>query len=126
MREAAGGNAVSLIEIDGELSPEVPKKVQSLCRRPSRPNRSSFDAIRNGHDFAIQVAIEDQLPVSDVEDIQVEMLPITTPPTKRDLRDRRGVLEWAFEAKPGESRDIKPGWRVRWPKDKSVQFAPES
>ena len=83
-------------------------------------------SIRNGHDFAIQFAIEDQVPVSDSEDIQVEMLPITTSPTKRDLRDRRGVLEWAFEAKPGESRDIKLGWRVRWPKDKTVQFAPES
>ncbi|HEX2512301.1 MAG TPA: mucoidy inhibitor MuiA family protein, partial [Xanthobacteraceae bacterium] len=68
-------------------------------------------SIRNGHDVAVQFAIEDQVPVSDSEDIQVEMLPITTSPTKRDLRDRRGVLEWAFEAKPGESRDIKLGWR---------------
>jgi uncharacterized protein (TIGR02231 family) len=81
-------------------------------------------SIRNGHDFAIKVAIEDQLPVSEVDDIQVEMLPVTTQPTARDHRDRRGVLEWAFEAKPGESRDIKLGWRVRWPKEKAVQFAP--
>ena len=29
-REAAGGNAVSLIEIDGELPAEVLKKVQAL------------------------------------------------------------------------------------------------
>ena len=33
--------------------------------------------IRNAHEFAIKVAIEDQLPVSETEDIQVEMLPIT-------------------------------------------------
>jgi uncharacterized protein (TIGR02231 family) len=82
--------------------------------------------IRNGHDFAIRVAIEDQLPVSEVDDIQVEMLPVTTAPTTRDLRDRRGVLEWAFEAKPGESREIKLGWRLRWPKDKAVQMVPAS
>ena len=80
--------------------------------------------IRNAHEFAIKVAIEDQLPVSETEDIQVEMLPITTPPTARDLRDRRGVMEWAFEAKSGETREIKLGWRVRWPKDKAVQFTP--
>jgi len=78
--------------------------------------------IRNGHEFAIRVAIEDQLPVSETEDIQVEMLPVTTPPTARDLRDRRGVMEWAFEAKPGETREVKLGWRVRWPKDKAVQY----
>ena len=79
--------------------------------------------VRNGHGFAIRVAIEDQIPVSEVEDIQVEMLPVSTQPTTRDLRDRRGVLEWAFEAKPAESREVKLGWRVRWPKDKAVQFA---
>src|SRR4029079_15418327 len=60
--------------------------------------------IKNGHDFPIKVAIEDQIPVSEMEDIQVEMLPATTPPTARDLRDRRGVLEWAFEANLDEIR----------------------
>lgn len=83
-------------------------------------------AIRNGHDFPIRVSIEDQIPVSENEDIAVEMLQLTTPPTARDLRDRRGVLEWAFEAAPGEARDIKLGWRVRWPKDKAVVLSPAS
>jgi uncharacterized protein (TIGR02231 family) len=81
--------------------------------------------VRNGHEFAMPVKIEDQIPVSENEDIQVEMLPVTTPPTARDLRDRRGVLEWAFDAKPGETREIKLGWRVRWPKEKAVQFIPQ-
>ena len=81
--------------------------------------------IRNAHEFPIRVAIEDQLPVSEAEEIQVEMLPVTTQPTARDLRDRRGVMEWAFEAKPGETREIKFGWRVRWPKDKAVQYTPQ-
>jgi uncharacterized protein (TIGR02231 family) len=80
--------------------------------------------IRNAHEFPIRVSVEDQVPVSENEEIQVEMLPVTTPPTARDLRDRRGVLEWAFDAKPGETREIKFGWRVRWPKEKAVQFSP--
>jgi uncharacterized protein (TIGR02231 family) len=81
--------------------------------------------IRNAHEFPIKVAIEDQIPVSEHEDIQVELLPVTTPPTVRDLRDRRGVMEWTFEAKPGETRELKLGWRVRWPKDKAVQYTPQ-
>ena len=89
----------------------------------SRTEEREFKTtIRNGHDVAIRVAIEDQIPVSELEDIQVEILPVSTPPTARVLRDRRGVLEWAFEAKPVETREIKLGWRVRWPKDKAVQF----
>lgn len=79
--------------------------------------------VRNGHDFAIRVAIEDRIPVSETPEVEVEMLPVTTPPTTKDLRDLRGVLEWAFNAKPGESREIKFGWRLRSPKDKPVLFS---
>lgn len=86
--------------------------------------RAFKTTVRNGHDFPIRVAIEDQLPVSENEDIQVEMLSSTTPPTASNLRDRRGVLEWAFEAKAGEVRDINFAWRIRWPKDKGVVMVP--
>jgi uncharacterized protein (TIGR02231 family) len=86
--------------------------------------RSFKTTIRNGHDFPLRVAIEDQLPVSENEDIMVEMLPSTTPPTASDIRARRGVLEWSFEAKPGEVRDIDFAWRIRWPKDKNVVIVP--
>jgi uncharacterized protein (TIGR02231 family) len=86
--------------------------------------RAFKTSVRNGHDVPIRIAIEDQLPVSENEEIQVEMLPSTTPPTATNLRDKRGVLEWAFEAKPGEARDIAFAWRVRWPKDKGVVMLP--
>ena len=86
--------------------------------------RSFKTSVRNGHDFPIRVAVQDQLPVSENEDIQVEMLPSTTPPTTTNVRDKRGVLEWVFEAKPGEVKDISFAWRVRWPKDKGVVMLP--
>ncbi|MBR0949608.1 mucoidy inhibitor MuiA family protein [Bradyrhizobium canariense] len=86
--------------------------------------RAFKTTVRNGHDFPIKVAIEDQLPVSENEDILVEMLPATTPPTASNIRDRRGVLEWSFDAKPGEVKDINFAWRIRWPKDKSMVIVP--
>ncbi|MDB5584392.1 MAG: hypothetical protein JWR80_9568 [Bradyrhizobium sp.] len=86
--------------------------------------RSFKTTVRNGHDFPIRIVIEDQLPVSENEEIQIEMLPSTTPPTATNLRERRGVLEWAFDAKPGEVKDIAFAWRVRWPKDKGVVMMP--
>jgi len=86
--------------------------------------RSFKTSVRNGHDFPIRVVVQDQLPVSENEDIQVEMLPSTTPPTTTNVHDKRGVLEWAFEAKPGEVKDISFAWRVRWPKDKGVVMLP--
>ncbi|MEY9879578.1 mucoidy inhibitor MuiA family protein [Bradyrhizobium sp. USDA 328] len=86
--------------------------------------RSFKTTIRNGHDFPIKVAIEDQLPVSENEDIVVEMLPSSTLPTASNIRDRRGVLEWSFDARPGEVKDINFAWRIRWPKDKSMVIVP--
>jgi uncharacterized protein (TIGR02231 family) len=86
--------------------------------------RSFKTSVRNGHDFPIRIAIEDQLPVSENEEIVVEMLPSSTPPTTTNLRDKRGVLEWAFEAKAGEVKDIGFAWRVKWPKDKGVVMTP--
>ena len=86
--------------------------------------RTFKTAVRNGHDFPIRIAIEDQLPVSENEEIVVEMLPSTTPPTTANLRDRRGVLEWAFEARAGEVKDIGFAWRIKWPKDKGVVMTP--
>lgn len=86
--------------------------------------RAFKTTVRNGHDFPIRIAIVDQLPVSENEDIVVEMLPSTPPPTATNLRDRRGVLEWAYEAKAGEVKDINFAWRVRWPKDKGVVMVP--
>ena len=86
--------------------------------------RAFKTTVRNAHDFPIKVAIEDQLPVSELDDIVVEMLPSTTPPTTTNLRDKRGVLEWAFEAKPAEVKEINFAWRVRWPKDKGVVMVP--
>jgi uncharacterized protein (TIGR02231 family) len=86
--------------------------------------RAFKTTVRNGHDFAIKVAIEDQLPISENDDIVVEMLPSTTPPTTTNLRDKRGVLEWAFEVKAAEVREVNLAWRVRWPKDKGVVMVP--
>jgi uncharacterized protein (TIGR02231 family) len=79
-------------------------------------------SVRNGHDFAIPISIEDQLPVSENAEIQVEMLPSTPPPSERNVRDRRGVLAWNFEAAPGEAKEIKFGWRVRWPTEKVIGY----
>jgi uncharacterized protein (TIGR02231 family) len=80
--------------------------------------------VRNGHDAAIRMAIEDQLPISEIEEVKVELLPGSTAPTERDVRNRRGVVAWNFELGPGEARDIKFGWRVRWPSDKAVTYVP--
>jgi uncharacterized protein (TIGR02231 family) len=78
--------------------------------------------VRSGHDRPIKVVIEDRIPVSETDDIKVELLPVTTPPTARDVRDQRGVLAWSLDVAPAETKEIKLGWRVRSPADKTVLY----
>ena len=78
--------------------------------------------VRNGHAAPIRMTIEEQLPVAENSEIQVDMLPSSTPPTERDVRDRRGVMAWTMDVPAGGMREVKVGWRVRWPGEKSIVF----
>lgn len=89
----------------------------------SKTDEREFKVImRNGHATPVKVTIEEQLPVAENSEIQVEMLPSSTQPTQRDVRDQRGVMAWTTEVPVGETREVKFGWRVRWPTDKTVVF----
>jgi uncharacterized protein (TIGR02231 family) len=81
-------------------------------------------SIRNGHDSPIRVVIEDQVPVSEIDEVKVDLLPSTTPPSEKDVRNRRGVVAWSLEVAPGEAKEVRIAWRVRWPADKAVIFVP--
>jgi uncharacterized protein (TIGR02231 family) len=82
-------------------------------------------AVRNGHGAPVKMTIEEQLPVAENSEITVEILPSSTPPTQRDVRDQRGVMAWTLDVPAGETRELKFGWRVRWPSEKSVVFTPQ-
>jgi uncharacterized protein (TIGR02231 family) len=87
-------------------------------------DREYKTSIRNGHDTPMRVVIEDQIPVSEIDEVKVDLLPATTPPTEKDVRNRRGVMAWSMEVAPGGANEIRIAWRMRWPADKSVTFVP--
>lgn len=84
-------------------------------------SRSWRLSVRNGHAQAIQVSLTDQVPVSQNQDIKVEMV-AKVPPSQRDVEDRRGVLAWDFKVEPNEERVIDFGYRVTWPAGKRIQY----
>jgi uncharacterized protein (TIGR02231 family) len=94
--------------------------ILSTLRTERRDYKTS---IRNGHDMPVRIVVEDQVPVSEVDEVKVEMLSVTTPPTEKDVRNRRGVMAWSFDLAPGAARDLRIAWLARWPADKTVVFA---
>lgn len=90
----------------------------------SRTDEREFRiSVRNGHRQPVRLRIEDRLPVSEVEDVTVELLSLTTSPSETDVAGRRGVVAWVFEAAAGESRDIRIGWRLRWPAERQILYS---
>ena len=81
--------------------------------------------VKNLHKFPLKISIIDRLPVSEHASITVEQLNATTPPTEKSVDDKRGVMGWTWDYKPGESKDIRIAWRVRWPADRDLVSQPQ-
>lgn len=77
--------------------------------------------IKNLHERPIALSVLDQMPTSRQQDIKVELTG-RTPPTRRDVDERRGVLAWDGNLQPNEERIIEFGYRVSWPAAKRVIY----
>lgn len=83
-------------------------------------------SVKNLHGFPVKVTVMDRIPYSEVSTLTVEQLAQTTPPTEKQVGDKRGVMAWTYEMAPGSERDIRVAYRLRWPADKEISFQPQA
>ena len=76
--------------------------------------------VTNRHDRDMTIEIEDRLPYSENEKIEVEVMGSTTKPSMKDPDGRRGVMLWSNRYTPGQKREIQFGYSVRWPEGERV------
>lgn len=79
--------------------------------------------VRNLHAEPVRITVFDRVPFSENSAIVVEQLRETTAPTEKRPNDRRGVLAWSYDYRPGEQREIRLGYRLKWPSEQDVVFA---
>ncbi len=72
--------------------------------------------IRNSHGYSIEIKIEDQIPVSNNEDIKVEPFGID----KGKLNENTGIIVWEEKLKAGSTKKINFGYKVKFDKNKQV------
>jgi uncharacterized protein (TIGR02231 family) len=77
--------------------------------------------VKNLHERAIQLRVLDQIPVSQNDAIKIELMG-RTPPTRRDVEDKRGVLAWDMPLAPDEEKAVEFGYRVSWPAARNVNY----
>lgn len=89
----------------------------------SRTDTVEFKTVvKNLHDFPIKITVVDRIPITEVNTITVEMLDTTTKPTEPTVDDRRGVMAWTYDYAAGEQKEIRLGYRVKWPSDRDIIY----
>jgi uncharacterized protein (TIGR02231 family) len=71
----------------------------------------------NGKNQALLLKLEDSIPVSKTDKIQVKDLKLTPDPDIRDYKDKEGVMLWSFKLAPGEKKEILIDFVVTYPAD---------
>ena len=77
--------------------------------------------VKNMHERAVQLVVRDQIPVSQNQDIKVDIVGPTSP-TKKDIDDKRGVIAFESKLEPEEERVIEFGYRVTWPGNRAIIY----
>lgn len=77
--------------------------------------------VKNAHAQDVQLTVMDQIPASQHQDIKVELIS-KTPPSRRDVDDKRGVLAWDQKIGANEETVIEFGYRVTWPAAKKIEY----
>jgi len=72
--------------------------------------------VRNSKNTAVEIVVEDQIPVSGDSDIKVELKEISG----ARVDHRTGMLKWPLTLEPGESKAFNFVYSVQYPKDAQV------
>lgn len=77
--------------------------------------------IHNTRKEPVTITIADQVPVSNDKDITVEDVNIDN----AQLTEKTGLLKWTLMLQPGETKTIKFGYALKYPRGKTLENEPD-
>jgi uncharacterized protein (TIGR02231 family) len=73
--------------------------------------------VRNNKSSTVDFVLKDQYPLSSLQNVEVKVLS----KGNADIENKEvGSLTWKLILKPGESRNIKFSYQIKYPKDKKI------
>jgi uncharacterized protein (TIGR02231 family) len=73
--------------------------------------------VENLRQKPVKIYVNDRVPVSRTDRIEVKDIKLSPEPQKRDLNDGPGVMQWQMEILPQDSKQIQISFTVTYPKD---------
>ncbi|MDX2361748.1 MAG: DUF4139 domain-containing protein [Crocinitomicaceae bacterium] len=90
-------------------------KVKVVGTKTERTFAYSIE-IKNLKSRSIEIVVQDQFPVTQNADIEIEALETS----RGKIDERTGIIEWSFTLKPRAVKDILFGYKVKFDKDKNL------
>jgi uncharacterized protein (TIGR02231 family) len=85
---------------------------------PNRKITSKHKIIlENYKSYPIKLHLFEAMPVSENERIKIKIHEVSTPPSDKDWKDRKGVWHWGLTLAPNETREIIYSFSVEHPRD---------
>jgi uncharacterized protein (TIGR02231 family) len=131
MKQVASGDAVEMgFGVDDKVKvarvPVRRRETEASWTQGQRGELREFKTtIKNLHSSPMKITVLDQIPYSENNMITVEALATMTPATEKTVQDKRGVMGWTYDYKPGEEKEIRTGYRIRFPNDRELIFEPQ-
>jgi uncharacterized protein (TIGR02231 family) len=73
--------------------------------------------VRNNKKQSVEIAVKDQYPISRVKEVEVNV----DDTDGASIDSETGILTWSLKLKPGESKKIKFGYQIKYPKNMNLQ-----
>lgn len=99
------------------------KRVKDFCKvtaigSDKREEIGIRTTITNNKNVAIELIVEDQIPVSTNNQIEVALLNFK----KAEHNEKTGKLKWVIKLKPGETEELNFSYSIRFPKDRKINL----
>ena len=73
-------------------------------------------SVRNGKSVPMTIVIQDQIPISNTKEIEVTVIETSGAAHNTET----GLLEWAVDLEPGETKTMDFKYQVKYPKSKTI------
>jgi hypothetical protein len=74
--------------------------------------------IRNAHSYPVDLIIEDQIPVSNLNDVKVEVLE----KGKAELNEYNGFLTWKMKLKGAGAEKVNFSYSIKYDKNRTLSM----
>lgn len=97
------------------------KKIKDYCKNSVLGSFKTTELgiellVKNKKNKTINIIVEDQIPISSIEEIEVKLLD----KSKADLDEATGKLTWKYDLKAGENEKHVIRYEVKYPKKKVI------